>query len=57
MAPCLALVAGYGATNDTALEALLAFDILSNPANMLKVAAISAALMRWDANRNTCTAQ
>jgi hypothetical protein len=48
-APCLALVAGDGATDDAALEALLAFDILGDPANMLKIAAVSAALKRWDA--------
>jgi hypothetical protein len=43
-------VAGDGATDDAALEALLAFDILGIPANMLKIHAISAALKRWDAN-------
>jgi hypothetical protein len=49
-APCLALIAGDGATDDAALEALLAFDILGIPANMLKIQAICAALKRWDAN-------
>jgi hypothetical protein len=49
-APCLALVAGDGATDDAALEALLAFDILGAPANMLKIVAVSAALKRWDAS-------
>jgi hypothetical protein len=48
-APCLALVAGDDATTDAALEALLAFDIIGNPANLLKIEAISTALKRWDA--------
>jgi hypothetical protein len=49
-APCLALVAGDGASEDAAMEALLAVDIIGTPANMLKIAAISAALKRWDAH-------
>jgi hypothetical protein len=48
-APCLALVAGDSATDDAALEALLAVDIISSAANMLKIDAINAALKRWDA--------
>jgi hypothetical protein len=47
-APCLALVAGDSALDDAALEALLAVDIIGNPSNMLKVAAIRGALKRWD---------
>jgi hypothetical protein len=47
-APCLALVAGDSATDDAALEALLAVDIIGNPSNMLKVDAIRDALKRWD---------
>jgi hypothetical protein len=45
-APCIALVAGDGTADDAAMEALLAVDIIANPANMLKIAAISAALKR-----------
>lgn len=47
-APCLALVAGDSAADDAALEALLAHDIIGNPANMLKVSAIREALKCWD---------
>jgi hypothetical protein len=49
-APCLALVAGDGASDDAALGALLAVDIIANPANLLKIDVISEALKRWDAD-------